>query len=55
MGHVDQAIAGIVKVGCRGPNIVSCGVSCLLQIREEDGAVAVCELVKGLQKDRQGR
>jgi hypothetical protein len=49
---VDQAIAGIVKIDCRGPNVVGYGVSRLLQMREKAGTVAVYELVKRFQKGR---
>jgi len=54
MGDVDQAIAGIVEVNCRGSNIVSYAVGRLLKLGEKACTVAICELVEGFQKGRQG-
>ena len=50
MGEVDQIVASIVKIDCRGPNVVDYGICCLLRMREKTSAVAVCKLVKRFQE-----
>jgi len=50
MGEVDQIVASIVKIDCRGPNVVGCGVGCLLRMREKTDTVAVCKVVKRFEE-----